>query len=112
MLVLSRKQNETIVINDEVTIEILQIKGNQIRIGIVAPREVRVRRGELTPWSQTQTEWSLPVATTKEHPVAPKLPAGSPLADKLRAGKAAVSVAGTGNLVREEVASLLVANAS
>lgn len=60
MLVLSRKQSETIVINEEITIEILQIKGNQIRIGIVAPREVRVRRGELTPWSQMESSWTRP----------------------------------------------------
>ncbi len=52
MLVLSRKTNESIIINDQIAIEILQIKGNQIRIGIVAPRDVAIRRGELTPWSQ------------------------------------------------------------
>ncbi len=49
MLVLSRKKKETIVVNEEITIEILEIKGNQVRIGITAPRAVRVRRGELTP---------------------------------------------------------------
>jgi carbon storage regulator len=60
MLVLSRKLKETIVVNEEITIEILQIKGNQIRIGIVAPREVRVRRGELTPHCDNPSTWVAP----------------------------------------------------
>lgn len=49
MLILARKQNETIVINDEITIEILQIKGSTIRLGIGAPNDVRIIRGELMP---------------------------------------------------------------
>lgn len=47
MLVLSRKMSETIVINGEITIQVLRIRGGSIRIGIQAPNEVRVRRGEL-----------------------------------------------------------------
>ena len=49
MLVLSRKQSEQIVIGDNVKITILKVKGNTVRIGIDAPREVRVVRGELPP---------------------------------------------------------------
>lgn len=49
MLVLSRKKNQTIVIDGNVEIQVLQIKGNSIRLGISAPREVRVLRGELRP---------------------------------------------------------------
>lgn len=49
MLVLARKQNEAIVINDQITIEVLQIKGKTIRLGIQAPRDVRIVRGELEP---------------------------------------------------------------
>lgn len=67
MLVLSRKTNEQIVINDEVTIEILQIKGNQIRIGIVAPRSVHIRRGELTPWSRCESASACP-SPEQSHP--------------------------------------------
>ncbi len=49
MLVLSRKSNESIVIGDQIVIEILEISNNKIRIGIAAPSDVRVVRGELTP---------------------------------------------------------------
>ncbi len=47
MLVLSRKIQQEIVIGENVRITVLQIKGNSVRIGIDAPREVRVVRGEL-----------------------------------------------------------------
>ena len=47
MLVLTRKLQETIKIGDEVTIHILRVKGSTVRLGIDAPREIRVIRGEL-----------------------------------------------------------------
>lgn len=47
MLVLSRKIDEGVVIGDNVTIRILGVKGKQVRIGIEAPREVRVNRAEV-----------------------------------------------------------------
>ena len=50
MLVLSRKKNQSIVIDGNISIEILQIKGNTIRLGISAPDNVRVLRGELKPF--------------------------------------------------------------
>lgn len=50
MLVLSRKKNEQIVIDGNIEIEILQIKGNTVRLGIKAPRNVKVLRGELKPF--------------------------------------------------------------
>ena len=50
MLVLSRKKNETILIDGNVEIEVLQIKGNTIRLGIKAPKDIRVLRGELKPF--------------------------------------------------------------
>ncbi len=50
MLVLSRKKDDAIVINDNIKIKVIQIKGNQVRLGIEAPRNVRVLRGELTPF--------------------------------------------------------------
>ena len=49
MLVLTRKLDESIIIGDDITITILKVKGNAIRIGIEAPRDVRVIRSELKP---------------------------------------------------------------
>jgi carbon storage regulator CsrA len=47
MLVLTRKQKECIKIGDSITITILRIQGQAVRVGIEAPKEVRVVRGEL-----------------------------------------------------------------
>jgi carbon storage regulator CsrA len=51
MLVLSRKKHESIVIGEEIEIEVLKIEGNRIRLGIRAPAHVHIRRSEL-PLSQ------------------------------------------------------------
>ncbi len=50
MLVLSRKVNDTIVIGDTVKIQVIKIKGNTIRLGIEAPSDVKILRGELAPY--------------------------------------------------------------
>ena len=47
MLILSRKPGETLVIGDEVTVTVLGVKGNQVRIGINAPKNVAVHREEI-----------------------------------------------------------------
>jgi len=49
MLVLSRKKSEGIVINGEIRIHVLRIRGKTIRLGIEAPEEVPIRRLELPP---------------------------------------------------------------
>ncbi len=54
MLVLTRKQNEEIVIGDNVKVTVLQIKGNSIRLGIEAPKEVRIVRAELPPTPESR----------------------------------------------------------
>ena len=47
MLALSRKKNEAIVINNNIEITILEVKGDQVKIGITAPKEVPVYRKEV-----------------------------------------------------------------
>lgn len=47
MLVLSRKKNESIVINDDVKIVVVEIRGDKVRLGIEAPKEVPVHRNEV-----------------------------------------------------------------
>lgn len=49
MLVLTRKLQERICIGENITVTVLRVKGQQVRIGIEAPRDVRVIRGELPP---------------------------------------------------------------
>jgi len=47
MLVLSRKKNESIVINDQITIVVVEIRGDKVRLGIEAPKDVPVHRREV-----------------------------------------------------------------
>jgi carbon storage regulator len=47
MLVLTRRVGESLMIGDEIAVTILRLKGNQVRIGITAPKHVSIRRGEL-----------------------------------------------------------------
>jgi len=47
MLILTRKINETIVVGHDVTMTILGVKGNQVRVGINAPKETSVHRKEI-----------------------------------------------------------------
>lgn len=47
MLVLTRKENESIMIGDDVEVKVLDLKENQVKLGIVAPRAVAVHRREV-----------------------------------------------------------------
>ena len=47
MLILTRRVGETLMVGDEVTVSVLGVKGNQVRIGINAPKEVNVHREEI-----------------------------------------------------------------
>lgn len=47
MLALSRKKNEAIIVNNNVEITILEVKGDQVKLGITAPREVPIYRKEV-----------------------------------------------------------------
>jgi len=57
VLILTRRMGEAIVIDDDIEIIVLGIKGNQVRIGIKAPRELPIYREEI--YQQIQNEQSL-----------------------------------------------------
>ena len=65
MLVLSRKKNESIVINNEITIVVVEIRGDKVRLGVEAPREVPVHRREVFDAIQRNLESQ--VAEQTEH---------------------------------------------
>ena len=54
MLVFSRRKDERIVIGDDVEITVVDIRGNRVRLGIVAPKEVTVHRREVYETIQSQ----------------------------------------------------------
>jgi len=47
MLILTRRVGETLMIGDEVTVTVLGVKGNQVRLGVNAPRDIAVHREEI-----------------------------------------------------------------
>ena len=47
MLILTRRVGETVMIGDEVTVTVLRVKGNQVRLGVNAPKTVSVQREEI-----------------------------------------------------------------
>ena len=47
MLILTRRVGETLMVGDDVTVTVLGVKGNQVRIGVNAPKEVQVHREEI-----------------------------------------------------------------
>ena len=47
MLILTRRVGETLMVGDQVTVTVLGVKGNQVRIGVNAPRDVAVHREEI-----------------------------------------------------------------
>ena len=71
MLILTRRVGETLMIGDSVTVTVLGVKGNQVRIGITAPKDVAVHREEIFQRIQ------------KDDPAAPAgaNPAGLPKAE-------------------------------
>ncbi len=65
MLILTRRIQETIVIGDDVTVTVLSIKGNQVRLGIEAPRHVEVHREEIYLQVQEKREADKKVLETE-----------------------------------------------
>lgn len=59
MLVLSRKKGESIMIGDQIEVKILSIDGEQVKLGIVAPKSVQVHRSEVFEAIQQQNKEAL-----------------------------------------------------
>jgi carbon storage regulator len=73
MLVLSRKKDESIVINNDITIVVVEIRGDKVRLGVEAPKEIPVHRREVfeaiargEPVSDPITVESLPTAVGQD----------------------------------------------
>ena len=75
MLVLTRRKNQSIVIGDGIVVTVLEVKGDQIRLGITAPRDVQVYREELLA-ALTDANKSA-VLTDGAVPMAPPAPPAS-----------------------------------
>jgi len=81
MLILTRRVSETLMIGDEVTVTVLGVKGNQVRIGINAPKNVAVHREEIyqriraehegTPLSAAESASPHPASPDPQVPVKP-----------------------------------------
>jgi len=63
MLILSRRLGESVMIGDEVTVTVLGVKGNQVRLGFTAPRNVAVHREEI--YERLRAEKSAAIVATR-----------------------------------------------
>lgn len=59
MLVLSRKKTESIMIGDHIEVKVLAVEGDQVKLGIVAPKSVKVHRSEVFEAIQQQNKEAL-----------------------------------------------------
>ena len=71
MLILSRKVNEKIVIGDEIAVSVIEIRGDQVRLGVDAPKTVKVFREEVFDAIRTENK-----AAAESTPIFPELDFG------------------------------------
>lgn len=64
MLVLSRKKNESIVINNDITVVVVEIRGDKVRLGVEAPKDIPVHRREV--YDAIQRDANHPPQATRE----------------------------------------------
>lgn len=66
MLILTRRVGETLMVGDDVSITVLGVKGNQVRIGVNAPREIAVHREEIYNRIQKEKEEGTPTSAAEQ----------------------------------------------
>ena len=54
MLVLTRRKFETLCIGDNIKVTVVAIRGDKVRLGVEAPKDIRVQRNELGPWDESK----------------------------------------------------------
>ena len=86
MLILSRKTNESIVIDGRITVKIVRVEGDVVKLGVEAPADVPVHRQEVYEEIQRNNREAL----TQGRPVLPRLPGSKPAAKKSLNGHIAV----------------------
>lgn len=91
MLILTRKSGEAIRIGDHITLKVIEIRGNQVRLGVEAPRDLSVHREEIYGLIQEQNRLS--AGSTPSHPdmlyeiwdeAPPASPGGGPAAHETK----------------------------
>ena len=68
MLILTRREGESLMIGDEVTVTVLGVKGSQVRIGVRAPKRVSVHREEIFQRIQTEVPLECDLENTTNSP--------------------------------------------
>ena len=89
MLVLSRKKDESIVINNDITIVVVEIRGDKVRLGVEAPKEVPVHRREVYEAIARGEPLEIQLSPAQVAPAAPEAST-----DEISAGRSAVRSSG------------------